>query len=268
MFPDIACAGPFCLSSLSVCLALAFFVSGFIFFRKVREEHYLEMEAFDGFLLSLIAGLIVGRLTYIAFHFEQFGFSLWKWFDVITYPGVVGVAALIGAGWYLFRYSKKFTDDNFELLDIWSISVAAGLSLVWLGLFLDGASMGHATTLPIGLRFPGLLEPHVPVQLLIALFFLLLALYLQWVEFRYRTYGWYRSGKKSAQSGFLISVSIISTSLLWVALSFLRPAQLLIAGIPIDTGLALVGVLVGIMLLYLRSGRKIGTSSEHRVYAG
>lgn len=257
MFPEIVCVGSFCLSSLSVCLALAFFVTGFIFFRKVREEHYLEMEAFDGFLLSLIAGLAIGRLAFIAVNFEQFGMSLWKWFDVITYPGVIGVAAVIGAGWYLFRYSKKFTEDAFELLDIWSISVAAGLSLVWLGLFLDGASMGNATTLPVGLPFPGLLEPHLPVQLFVAVFFLLLSLYLQWVEYRYRTYSWYRSGKKSAQSGFLISISIISSSLVWVALSFLRPTQLMIAGIPTDTGIALIGVFAGIVLLYVRSGRKI-----------
>lgn len=258
MFPDIFCLRPFCLQSLSVCLALAFLVTGFIFFRKVREEHYLEMEAFDGFLLSFIAGLVMGRLAFIAVHFEQFGLSLWKWFDVITYPGVVGLFAVVGAGWYLFRYSKKFTDDNFELLDIWTISVAGGLSLVWLGLFLDGASMGNATSLPIGLHFPGLLELHLPVQLFMAVFFLLLSIYLQWVEFRYRTYSWYRSGKKSAQSGFLVSISIILCSLVWVALSFARPAQLLIVGVPIDTGLALVGVFAGVVLLYLRSGRKIG----------
>ena len=258
MFPDLFCIGPFCLRSLSVMLALGFFVTGLIFFRKVREEHYLEMEAFDGFLLSLIAGFIVGRLAFVGLHFSQFGFSLWKWFDISTYPGVVGTAAIIGAGWYLFRYSRKFTDDTFELLDIWTISVAGGLFVVWLGMFLDGASLGNATALPIGVRFPGLLEPHVPIQLFVALFFLLLAFYLQWVEFRYRTYSWYRSGKKSAQSGFLVSVSIILCSLLWVGLSFLRPAQLVVAGVPLDTGLALAGVIVGVLLLFLRSGRKIG----------
>lgn len=239
-------------------LVLAFFVTGYIFFRKVREEHYLEMEAFDGFLLSLVVGFLVGRLAFVGLHFEQFGFSLWKWFDIITIPGVIGWVGVIAAGWYLFQYSKKFTDDSFELLDIWCIAVAAGLSLVWLGLFLDGASMGNPTALPIGIRFPGQLEPHLPVQLGMAVFFLLLALYLQWVEFRYRTYGWYRSGKKSAQSGFLVSAALIACSVLWVGLSFLRPAQLTIAGINLDTALALMGIVVGIGMMYLRSGRKIG----------
>ncbi len=258
MFPDIFCIASFCLRSLSIFLALGFLVAGLIFFRKVREEHYLEMEAFDGFLLSLIAGFIAGRIVFVSTHFDQFGLSIWKWFDVMTYPGVIGSVAVISAGLYLYRYSKRFTDDNFEVLDIWSISVSGGLALVWLGMFLDGASTGNATSLPIGLRFPGLLEPHLPVQLLVAIFFLALSLYLQWVEYRYRTYSWYRSGKKSAQSGFLVSFSTIAASLLWVALSFLRPSQLVLMGIALDTGLALVGVCVGILLLYVRSGRKIG----------
>lgn len=258
MFPTLFCAGPFCLRSLSVFLVLAFLLTGYIFFRKVRDEHYLEMEAFDGFLLSVVVGFVVGRLAYVALNFEQFGFSIWKWFDIISMPGVVGWVSIVAAGYYLYRYSKRFTDDPFELVDIWCISVAAGLSLVWLGLFLDGASMGNATTLPIGLKFPGQLDGRLPVQLVVSLFFLLLALYLNWVEFRYRTYAWYRSGKKSAQSGFLVAVSIISCSLIWVALSFLRPAQMVVAGIPIDTGVALTGVFIGTILLYLRSGRKIG----------
>lgn len=264
MFPSLFCTGPFCLRSLSVFLALGFFVSGLIFFRKVREEHYLEMEAFDGFLLSLVAGFVIGRLSYIGLHFEQFGLSLWKWFDIVTYPGVVGIAMLVGTGWYIYRYSKRFTVDNFELLDLWSISAAGGLSLVWLGLFLDGASIGNVTALPIGVRFPGLLEPHLPVQLLVALFFLTLALYLQWVEFRYRTFSWYRSGKKSTQAGFLTSVSIILSSLLWVVLSFLRPAQLVVAGVSLDTGVALAGIFLGVLLLYVRSGRKLGFSRKPR----
>ena len=258
MFPDLFCIGPLCIQSLGVFLALGFLVTGYVFFRKVREEHYLELEAFDGFLLSLVAGFVVGRLAYVGLHFDQFGLSLWKWFDVITYPGVLGSAALIGAGWYIYRYSKKFTDDSFEFLDIWSISVTAGLSVVWVGLFLDGASMGNATSLPIGLQSPGQLEPHLPVQLVVAVFFAVLSMALQWVEFRYRTFDWYRSGKKSAQSGFLVAVSIISTSLLWVALSFARPAQIVLFGLALDTVLALLGVCAGVLLLYVRSGRKLG----------
>ncbi len=257
MFPDIFCLGAFCLRSLSVFLALGFFVAGLIFFRKVREEHYLEMEAFDGFLLSLLAGFVVGRLAFVALNLDQYGFSLWKWFDIMTYPGVVGSVAVIAAGWYLFRYSRRFTDDSFELLDIWCISIASGLSLVWCGMFLDGASMGNSTTLPVGLRFPGQLESHLPIQLLVALFFLGLAMFLQWVEYRYRTYSWYRSGKKSAQSGFLVAISIITTSLIWLLLSFSRPAQLLIGTMSVDTGVALSGVIAGLMILYFRSGRKI-----------
>ena len=255
MFPTIACAGPFCLQTLNIFLIAAFLTAGFIFFKKIREEHYLEMEAFDGFFLSLLTGLLGGRIAYLVINHGQFADAPNRWLDIITYPGINGVVAVGVALWFLYRWSKSVAADRFELLDIWCQAVTAALSIIWLGLFFDGASQGLSTSLPVGLTFPGQIEPRLPVQLLAALFFLCLHVYLRWVEYRYRTYNWYRTSKKSAQSGYLTAVTILAASLFWVALSFLRQNQFIIGGTNLDVWIGLTGVICGLFLLFNRSGR-------------
>lgn len=257
MFPELFSIGPFALRSLNVMLIIALVVTSFVFYRKVREEHFSEMEAFDAFLISLIIGLVISRLTFVAVHFAEFGWQIWLWADVVTHPGTIGSIGLVAAGWYLFHSAKRFTSDSFQLMDIWSIAVSTGLGIVWLGLLLDGSAYGNVTELPIGMVFPGLIERHIPIQLGLAIFFWLLAWYLNWVEYRYRTFSWYRSGKTSAQSGFLLAVSMIAISACYLIVSWFRPAQLDIFSLPLDSLLATAGMLFGIGILFKRSGRVI-----------
>ncbi len=255
MFPIIFSVGLFSLRTVSILAVVAILVASFVFYRKVREEHFSEEEAFDGFLLSMLLGFLAGRLGFIAANFGSFGWNVWQWFDVISRPGFVGSAGVVAAGWYLFAFSKKFVDDRFQLMDLWSIAITTGLGIMWIGLFLDGASAGLPTSLPVGMTFPGMLEPHLPIQLFSAAFFFILAWFLQWFEYRYRTFSWYRSGKTSAQSGFLISVTIISVSLWYLILSWVRAPQFVVYGLPIEAGVAVLGLLYGIGLLFIRSGR-------------
>lgn len=255
MFPIIFSIGPFSLRTMTVVVVVAILLAAFVFYRKVREEHFSEEEAFDGFLLSMLVGFLVGRATFIAANFSSFGWNVWQWFDIISHPGFVGSVGVAAAAWYLFAFAGKVADDQFQLVDLWSIAATTGLGVAWLGLFLDGGSHGIPTTLPVGVTFPGMLEAHVPVQVFSALFFFFLAWVLQWFEYRYRTFSWYRSGKTSAQSGFLISVAIIAVSLWYLVLSWARAPQVILYGVPIDAGLAIIGLLYGIGLLFIRSGR-------------
>lgn len=234
---------------------VALLAAAFVFYRKVREEHFSEEEAFDGFLLSLIVGFLVGRATYIALNFESFGWSVWQWFDVVSRPGMVGSVAVAAAAWYIYAHAGRLTDDKFQLIDLWSMAAAAGLAIIWLGLLLDGSNHGQPTSLPVGIQFPGLIEPHLPIQAFSAIYFLFLGWLLQWLEYRYRTFSWYRSGKTSAQSGFLISVAIIAVSVWYLVLAWLRAPQLIVYDLPLDAGLAVAGMLFGIGLLFVRSGR-------------
>jgi phosphatidylglycerol:prolipoprotein diacylglycerol transferase len=263
MFPVLFSYGPFELRTLSIFLIVAFICSSFIFWRKGREEHYNEGEFFDGFLLASLIGFIAGRVGFIALNYDRFGLSVLHWLDIFAFPGINGMIGLIAATIYLYRFARKNKWDIFEVLDFWVLALATGLTFGYIGLFFDGTAVGKATTLPVGLIFPGLIEPHHPAQLYAAAFFLLLSIYLSRVEYRYRTFEWYRSGKKTAQTGFLVSMFLIVTSLYFFLVSWVKPPVFMLGGIDIDRLLALATFIGGLVLLYSRSGRAFFKRRAH-----
>ncbi len=257
MFPVLFSYGPFELRTLSIFMVLAFLMSAFIFWRKGREEHYGEGEFFDGFILASLAGFVTGRIGFIILNYERFGASLLKWIDVFMFPGINGIIGLAVATIYLYRFAKQNKWDIFEVMDFWVLSLISGLTLTYIGLFFDGTAVGLATTLPVGITFAGLVEPHHPAQLYAAVFFLILGIYLNRVEYRYRTFEWYRAGKKTAQTGFLVSMTLIAVSFFYFLLSWVKPPVFMLAGIDLDRILALIAFILGIVLLYNRSGRSL-----------
>lgn len=255
MWPVIFSLGRFELRTISIFLFLAFFFGGYIFWRRGKEEHYSETDLFDGFLLSLLFGFILGRLTFIFLNIEQLGINLVKWLDFFSYPGVNSKILFLAAGVYLYRFSIKKHWDVFEVLDFAVGAFSFSQFFIWLGLFLDGSGFGTKTDLPIGMIFPGVFEKYHPVQLYYLVFYLLLFIYLVRVEYKYRTYIWYRHGKKTAQTGFLTSMFFIFSGLFGLIVSFFSLPSLVINGVRLDYFLSLLAFLFGLLLLGIRSGR-------------
>lgn len=255
MYPVLVQLGPFELRTLSVFTILAFLTTAFLFWRKGKEEHYPEVQLFDGFLLAVLIGFVFGRFGYIVAEFGSFGFSILKWLDVFGYPGINGVIGVAAATIYLYKHAKKHKWDPFEILDFWVLSLAGGLALGYLGLFFDGTAFGLQTDLPVGFVFPGLQEPHHPTPLYFAIFFMILSWYLSWVEYRYRTFEWYRAGKKTAQTGFLIATFIIASSIFFFMMTWFKPPIFSFFGVNADRLLTLGGVFYGAGLMWHRSGR-------------
>lgn len=259
MWPVLFQWGQFELRTTSIFLMLALFTSGFVMWRKCREEHYLEDELFDGFLLAVVVGLITARIGFIFLRFELFGFDPIKWLDIWGSPGLETVLGLLAATWYIYRFARKHKWDAFEILDFWSIAVCAGMVFVSIGLFFNGTGFGVQTTLPWGMVFPGVFAKHHPLQLYQTLFFALLGFYLVRIEYKYRMFAWYRAGKNTAQTGFLVSVGILIASIWHLGMSFISLGYV-IAGVRVDQVVAASGVVLGIVLLYRRSGRTLGLS--------
>src|SRR5690606_26230191 len=113
---------------------------------------------------------------------------------------------------------------------------------------------GTPTKLPWGLVFPGVFEKHHPVQLYVMVFYLFLSWYLSWVEYRYRTFEWYRKGRNTAQTGFLLSIFLITNGFVFSVLSLVSVPSLVVFRVRADVISALGLLLFGVILLYLRSG--------------
>jgi prolipoprotein diacylglyceryltransferase len=255
MFPIIFSLGRFELRTINVFLLLAFLAGAFIFWRKGKEEHYSEMEVFDGFLLSLIFGFVLGRISFVFFELEAIGINFIKWLDIFSYPGINSLVFFVAASLYLYRFALKKKWDVFEILDFAVLGFTLSQVFLWLGLFFEGSGFGIKTGLPIGMVFPSVFEAHHPLQLYRILFYLILFVYLSKAEYRYRTFEWYRYGKKTAQTGFLTSMFFIFSGLFSVVISFLAIPEVIFYGLRLDFGLGILTFLFGLFLLGLRSGR-------------
>jgi len=255
MWPVLFSLGRFELRTINIFLFLAFFFGAYVFWRRGREEHYSEMDLFDGFLLSLLFGSFLGRLAFVFFHIEQLGINVIKWLDIFSYPGTNLSVLFLGAGIYLYRFALKKRWDVFEVLDFSVGAFSLSQVFIWIGSFLDGTSFGVKTNLPVGIVFPGVFEKHHPIQLYYIIFYLALFLYLVRVEYKYRTYSWYRYGKKTAQTGFLTSMFFIFFGFFNLIISFFSLPSIVISGIRLDFILSIFALLFGLFLLGLRSGR-------------
>lgn len=264
MFPVLFSFGPVQLQTMTVFVILGLFLASFAFWRKCKEEHYPESEIFDGFLVSAVVGSLVARAVFILFNFHIFGFHILSWFDFNGYPGINLIAGLAAAAFLLYKTAIKNKWDAFELLDFWVISVALGLCIYYIGSFFGGIGYGYSTNLPWGVVFPNLIEPHHPVQLYFALFYVFLYFYLSKVEYSYRTFTWYRHGKKTAQTGFLTSVFLIFVSIFTLFMAFLKPAGIVFLQINFDMVISGILALAGVLILFSRSGRNLPIISRRK----
>lgn len=264
MLPILFSIGPLSFRTFNLFLIVAYLCLAFLFWRKGKEEHYDEAQLFDGFLLSTLFGFVVGRFGFILTSFDQFGLNILKWLDIFSQPGVSLLIGMAAATIYMYRYAMKQKWDAYELVDFWVTSLSFCLGVIWLGLFFDGSSFGYATQLPWGITFPGVFTQHHPVQIYYALFFFILYKYLSWVEYRYRTYSWYRSGKNTAQTGFLTSVFILATGFYSLIMALVQPGTISVGGFMLDPWIYLLMTIGGGLMLWVRSGRNIPIIHQKR----
>ena len=262
MHPTLLTLGPLAISTKSVFATLAFLTSALVFWRKTREEHYHQDQAFDAFLLASVVGLLMGRVGFVLLHLGEFGKNVWFWLDIVGHPGNSIFVGLVSASLYLFRYAAKQKWDRFEVLDFWFLSLSAGMVLRQLGNFFAGVGFGYETKMFWGVVFPSVFTKHHPVQLYSVLFFLGLYSYLYWAEYNYRTFLWYRAGKKTAQTGFLSSIFLIAVGSFMSLIQLFKPAQLVWQGINFDLVIYLIMMISGGLMLYLKSGRNVNIFSK------
>jgi phosphatidylglycerol---prolipoprotein diacylglyceryl transferase len=265
MFPVLFSFGSFTLYTMNVFYVLAFLLTGYVFWRRGKEEHYAEDELFDGFLLALIWGIVWSRIGFIAVHYSNFGLNLLKWIDVFSYPGVLPIAGFALSALFLFKYAKRNKWNSFEILDFAALASSAGMSVIWLGAFLDGSGVGTPTRLPWGVMFRELFDKRHPVQIYGMILYILLFMFLSWAESRYRTFNWYRDKKHSAQTGFLFCVFCIAFGLFGIVLGLVSSPQITVFGFALDLPVRIAILIYGLLLLYTRTGRTLLPQRKFKV---
>lgn len=257
MWPTLFSIGFISVPTATVILVLGFLVAGFSFWRRGKEEHYSELQLMDGFILSYLFGVIGARLTFIILHFDQFGWRIFDWLSINAKPGSIGLAFLVFATLFMYRFARIKKWDAYEVLDFWSISLTLWLIFRSLADLMSGAGRGRFTDWFVGVIFPGSIEKTHPAQLYLALCFILLYFFLHWSESRYRIFDWYRMGRKSAQTGFMISTFTIFFSLISALMLLVRLPEFVVVGLSLDGWLYLLGIIIGVQMLLRRSDKPL-----------
>lgn len=239
MLPTIFSLGPITIKTLNVFLVLAFLISGFVFWKRGRADHYREDQLFDGFVISGVVGLVFARITFCLTQPGDWG-GAWQCLDVLSKPGWLGAVGLGVAGLSLIRFSRKQKWDVLAILDMWVIAVTAGLIVMSLGMFLSGVGWGSWLTWPVPLISAGL--------------FLLLFVFLGWTEQHYRLFGWYKQGRSVAQTGFVTAVAMIGASLISLLNLGFQFGVISSVVLVVNTTIYLSWLVTGLVLLLIRSG--------------
>lgn len=229
-------------------------VGGLAWWRKTRNLATDEMITFDVWLIGLVVGWIFTRMASSLLSLEQ-----------LQLPAVVQsfartdsslVLGLVGWYWWVARQSKQLALDKWQLWDYLTISVGWMMPVLALGWFITGSRAGLPTQLPWAIQFgSNVASPQHPSQLYWIVATALVAWYLTWVEVRYRRFEWYRTLRGVARPGFVTAVGGILLSIVAIAISFTRPAELLLfARWPVDAAVYLGLLLWSAYSLLQRAG--------------
>lgn len=141
--------------TFGVFLVLAFFWSSFLLWKNVRLTSRKEDEIFDGLFLSLAGGVFFGRLIFVGFNFDKFGFNILKFILINGYPGLSLYGAIFGGFFslYLFFLLKKISFK--ETVDYFITPLFTALVFGKLGSFLSGSEVGVKTKFFLSIKYVG-----------------------------------------------------------------------------------------------------------------
>ncbi len=215
--------------------ALGFLLASFVIWRKAKDEAFEEEKVFDALILTVVCGLIGGRLEFALRHWSEFGFDLVKFLWLTRYAGLGFNTALLAGSlglWWLVKSGRIRPAGGAGQTSFWSVADLAVFGLV----------LGQAVA-----KTGAFIDSQNWLKLAEVIWLLLLLFSLKHWERRYRLFEWYRGKKKQAPPGFLF--------LAYLFFYFL--GQLLLAIFQRDSlYLDILMILASLTVLYLCSGRE------------
>ncbi len=141
--------------TFGIFLVLAFFWGSFLLWKNIRLTSHKEEEVFDGVFLSLLGGLLLGRLTYVLLNFKEFGFDMIKFILINGYPGLSLYGMIFGGLGMLFIYYRLKKVKLSSFIDYFISPLFLALAFGKLGSFFSGAEVGTQTKFFLSIKYTG-----------------------------------------------------------------------------------------------------------------
>lgn len=255
MWPTLISIGPIAIQSFGLMIFLGLFFGGFLFWKKGRDEGFSETELMDGWILSGLSGLVGGRIWQVLSHWSFYRTSWYKMIFLTKFPGLSYEGVWLGAVIALLIFGYKKGWRVWQSLEIGVMAFLMVEIFGWLGSFLGGSNLGKVTNFAWGVRFPGVDEARLPVQLLwILALWVVFKLVKKW-EKEYRGFSWYNQVKGEANPGFLVGVYLVFLGGLKFGLGFLSSPKIVRLGLEVSQWFGLSLLIMGALILLERSGR-------------
>jgi prolipoprotein diacylglyceryltransferase len=120
-------------------MAVGLFISLYFWWKMGRDEHFDEIVLFDGYFLSLIIFLIVGRLGYVLMHAQDFD-TLYKGLALLAFPGVSGVVGMLAAVSFTILFARSHGWEAWKVADAAAVGLSMVLVFGGLGSILNGSN--------------------------------------------------------------------------------------------------------------------------------
>lgn len=246
--------GPIKIYSFGLFLVLGVILGMYVCWKKAREYHIEPDVFFDMVFRALVWGVVLGRVAYVIWNFDNFGISPIKWVWLTYYPGIDLWGAVLGAITSLW-WSAKNQDLKMSVVgDLMSLGAAFGIACVWIGAFLNGSPMTISIK-NLDMYFGAVGNWMFPAHIIFFLAFLLLDAGLWYLEPNYRTFDWYRRGKSSAKTGFLSSIFLIAFGVLGIFGRLFFVERRYFGVFDWDILMSLLSIVFGVWIMLVQSGR-------------
>lgn len=159
MYPEFFQIGPFPIRAYGVMLALAFF-AGVMY---IRQMSIRDNKPFEPLLavayITIFAGILGGRLSYVLFHLEDF-YGNWGATFNPFHSGSFGIAGLNLYGGVVLAIISVFIFCRIkrmpflDIFDYFAPTVGSGLALGRIGCYLNGCCFGTPCDLPWAHSWP------------------------------------------------------------------------------------------------------------------
>lgn len=217
--------------TLGLFASLSFLWGSFVFYKKSSETHIDESSVLDVIVLVAFWGLLVARIGFVILNLPVFINHWGRVFMLSDYPGTNRWFALLGFLSAVLYSVRRKKGKQFDYLDLFSLGYMQGMALIWVFLSL--------------MRFEW-------QKVLVGILYLLGAIWLWRLEKTYRFLDWYKGNKTYAKTGFVFSISIAMVGALYLIELFAYSVHSWYLYL-----LGLTMIILGLAMLYIRSGRMI-----------
>lgn len=185
----------------------------YLTWKKLKED-YVDSEVIIYLWLAVLGFMLGGRMVFGILNWKMWN-NWWEWLLFWEKPGINYLGAYFGWLWVTFWVAKTYDWKIWRLLEDTTKTFLVLVTFCLLGDFL---------------RVWGDRQIVIYLLLVLGLFF-----WSAWVERRYRSFGWYKSGKKgfvwiSVNFWLWLALAVIEKQLAYVFPSLLSGVGLVILG--------------------------------------